>query len=186
MFAFLISGFAATVVFLSLFLSHVSHWGWAIVFAVLAFLASNALIGYIVGRRVKAIAGTIQGKMADAQRRMQEKTQAWRHHPPGSMRQAQIEIGKMQHAAIADAIAATDDFEPLKRWSPLLSRQIATMRMQLHFQDKNWKAVDELLPKCLVIDPMTAAMSIARTYMRDGYRRETDKKGRARPNAIEM
>lgn len=185
MYALLISGFAALAVFLGLFLGGISAWGWALLLAALAFLACNGLVGYVVGRRVKEIAASIQGKMTDAQRRMQEKTMAWRHRPPGSLKQAQIEIGKLQHAAIADALAATSQFERYRRWTPLLSRQIATMRMQLNYQDKNWKAVDELIPKCLAIDPLSAAMVIARTYMRDGYRRSADKKGRHVPNDID-
>lgn len=185
MYALLISGSAALLVFLGLFLGHLSLWGWALLFAVLAFFASNAIIGYFVGRKVKAITADIQATMVRAQRKVQEKTQAWRTRPPGSLKQAQLEIGRLQHAALAEALAATDAFERFRKWSPLMSRQIATMRMQLHYQDKNWKAVDELLPKALLLDPMTTAMVAARTYMRDGYKHETDKKGRAKPNAID-
>ena len=185
MFALLISGLAAIVVFLALFLSGISLWGWALLFAVLAFAGSNLLIGQIVGKQIKAIAGTIQAGMVQAQQKMQERTNAWRHRPPGSLKQAQLELQKYQHAAIADALNATEAMEKFRRWSPLMGRQIATMRMQLHYQDRNWKAVDALLPQCIVIDPMTAAMSIARIYMRDGYRHETDKKGRRKANDID-
>ena len=185
MLSLITSGTAALAVFLALDLTKTSKWGWALLFAILAFFAVNAVIGLLVNRRMKAIAGSIQGIMAQAQRQMQEKTQAWRFRPPGSIKQAQIEIGRMQHAAIEKALAATEAFEPLRKWSPLLKRQVATMRMQLNFQDRNWKAVDALLPKCLFLDPMTTSMAIARTYAREGYRHETDKKGRIVPNEID-
>lgn len=185
MLALIISGSTAIALFFALDLTKVSKWGWALLFAVLAFFAVNAVIGLIVNRRMKAIAQSIQGIMMKAQKQMQEKMQSWRFRPPGSPKQAQIEIAKMQHGAIEKALAATDAFEPLRKWSPLLKRQVATMRMQLNFQDRNWRAVDALLPNCLFLDPMTTAMAIARTYTRDGYKHETDKKGRVRPNAID-
>lgn len=185
MLSLLISGAAALAVFMGLFLGGVSAWGWALALALLAFFAGNAAIGLFVNRRVKAVAASIQEIMAQGQRRMQEKTQNWRTRPPGSVRQAQIELAKMQHAAIEKAVAATDAFLPLRKWSPLLSRQIATMKLQLHFQDRNWREVDALMPKALLLDPMTVAMAIARTYSRDGYRRDTDKKGRHVPNGID-
>lgn len=185
MLSLLVSGAAAAAAFLGLFLSGASAWGWALAFAILAFFAGNAAIGYFVNRRVKAVAASIQEIMAQGQRRMQERTQAWRTRPPGSIRQAQLELAKMQHAAIEKAVAATGDFAPLRKWSPLLSRQIATMKMQLYFQDRNWREVDALMPRALLLDPMTVAMAIARSYSRDGYRRATDRKGRPVANEID-
>lgn len=185
MFAILISGLAAALVFLSLYLCGVSAWGWALLFAIIAFGVSNLVIGRIVGKRVKEVADGIQADMLKAQQKMQERMNAWRHRPPGSIRQAQLELQKYQHAAIADALVASEAMERFRRWSPLMGRQIATMRMQLHYQDKNWKAVDALMPQCIVFDPMTAAMTIARIYMRDGYHHETDKKGHNKANEID-
>ncbi|MBR0055743.1 MAG: hypothetical protein IJP66_00280 [Kiritimatiellae bacterium] len=185
MYSILISGAAALIVFLALYLPGVSARGWAFFFSILAFASSYVAIARAVGARIKAVAMDIQSRMARSQQRMQERTNAWRHRPPGSIRQAQLEIQKLQHSAIADALAATSAMDKYRRWMPMMDRQIATMRMQLHYQDRNWKAVDELLPRCIVIDPMTAAMAIARAYSRDGYRHETDKKGRRRPNDID-
>ncbi len=127
----------------------------------------------------------LQGIMMDGQRAMQMKTQAWRFRPPGSIKQAQLEIAKMQHVYIEKSLEHSKQLERYVKWSPLLGRQIATMRMQLYFQDKNYREVDALLPKCIMLDPMTVAMAIARVYQRDGYKKETDKKGRVIPNQID-
>ena len=185
MFALLISGLSAIIVFLALYFGDFSAWGWALFFSALAFVGCNLLIGKIVGNRVKAIAEQIQANMLQAQKRMQERMNVWRHRPPGSLKQAQLELQKFQHAAIADALNASSAMEKFRNWAPLMGRQIATMRMQLHYQDRNWKEVDALLPKCIVFDPMTAAMAMARTYMRDGYHHEKDKKDRPKPNDID-
>lgn len=185
MYSLLISSGIAFLLFLSLALPGVASWGWSILWGILAFLAANGLIGFYLNKKIKALMSDIQRIMIQAQKSMQEKSQTWRFRPPGSIRQAQIEMQKMQHGFIVKALEHTKNFEKYLRWSPLLSKQIATMRMQLNYQDKNFKEVDALLPKCLIIDPMTSAMAMARTYMRDGYKVEKDKKGNSIPNKID-
>lgn len=185
MYSLIISGATGIVIFLALFATGLSAWYWALVFGIVALIATNLAIGRVIGARLKTIAENIQGGMITAQKRMQEKMNVWRFRPPGSLKQAQLEIAKFQHAAIVEALEASKAMEKYRNWSPMMGRQIATMRMQLHYQDKNWKAVDELIPRCLAFDHMTAAMIIARTYMREGYKHETDKKGRTKANAID-
>ena len=46
-----------------------------------------------------------------------------------------------------------------------MSRQINTTRMQFHYQLKEFKKVDEILPKCIFLDQLTAAMKIARMHV---------------------
>lgn len=185
MYSLLISSTAGIAVALALALPGVSKWYWAGLFGVLAFFASNAVIGYFINRRVKALMAEMQGILADGQRKMQEKTQAWRFRPPGSIKQAQIDMAKMQHEFVAKALEFTDNFRKFEKWSPLLSRQIATMQMQLHYQDRNFKAVDDLLPKCLLLEPVTVAMAMARAFQTGGYEKATDGKGRPVPNQVD-
>ena len=185
MYTLLITASFGIAVALALCLSGASAWGWAVLFGVLAFFAANAAVGFFMNRKIKAMMQELQAIMADGQRRMQEKTQTWRTRPPGSIKQAQLELKKLQHVSIEKALAFTDTFARYERWSPLLSRQVATMRMQLHFQDGNETATDALLPKSLLMDPMTVAIAIVRSYRRNGYRHETDKKGRQVPNAVD-
>lgn len=185
MYSLIISCSVGVATLLVFGLTEFANWVWASVWGVVAFLASNGIIGYFIGKKIKALMMEMQGIMMQGQRAMQEKTQAWRFRPPGSIRQAQIELQKMQHGFIVKALDFSSSLDRFKGWSPLLGRQLATMRMQLYFQDKNFKEVDALLPKCLIIDPMTSAIVIARLYMRDGYTHEKDKKGNDMPNAID-
>lgn len=185
MYSLIISCSVGVATLLVFGLTEFANWVWASVWGVVAFLASNGIIGYFIGKKIKALMMEMQGIMMHGQRAMQEKTQVWRFRPPGSIRQAQIELQKMQHGFIVKALDFSSSLDRFKGWSPLLGRQLATMRMQLHFQDKNFKEVDALLPKCLIIDPMTSAIVIARLYMRDGYTHEKDKKGNDMPNAID-
>lgn len=185
MYTLLISGGFGLLLLLTFGFTELSNWVWAVIWGFIAFFTSNALIGFHFKHRVDRLSRELQTIMTNGQRQIQEKTQAWRFRPPGSVKQAQIEIQKMQHGFIQKAIEHTATLEHYKHWIPLLDRQIATMRMQLHYQDRNFKEVDALMPKCLILDPMTAALVIARLYSRDGYKPAADKKGRPTPNKID-
>ena len=185
MLTLILSGILGVALMLGLGLTDTSAWGWAVFFGVLAFLACNTAVGLMLKKRIKSLMDVMQGTLMTGQKQMQEKMNAWKFRPPGSPKQAQIEMQKMQHVFVEKALAQSEAFEPYYKWVPLLSRQITTLRMQLHYQDRNWKEVDALLPKCIVFDPMTAAMAMARTYMRDGYHHEKDKKDRPKPNDID-
>ena len=75
-----------------------------------------------------------------------------------------MEIQKMQHAYVEKALAQSSAFERYFKWVPFLSRQVNTIRMQLHYQVKNFAETDRLLPKCIFIDPLAMAMGLARKY----------------------
>jgi hypothetical protein len=47
----------------------------------------------------------------------------------------------------------------------MIDRQQATAKFQLNWMIKDFRAVDELMPKALFLDPMMSAMKIARMYM---------------------
>ena len=164
MFTLVISAIIGLALFLVLVLMHISAWGWALLFAVMGFLASNTLIGLHFKKRIKAIADAMQSTLVGLQKQAQAKANAWRFRPPGSPKQAQIEMQKMQHTFIEKALEQANDFQPYYKWVPLLRRQVATQRMQLHYQDRNFAEVDRLLPQCLYMDPMTMSMALARMY----------------------
>ena len=165
MLTLILSGILGVALMLGLGLTDISAWGWAVFFGVLAFLACNTAVGLMLKKRIKSLMDVIQGTLMTGQKQMQEKMNGWRFRPPGSPKQAQIEMQKMQHVVIEKALAQSNAFEPYYKWVPLLKRQIATQRMQLHYQDRNFAEVDRLLPKCLFMDPMTIAMGLARKYV---------------------
>ena len=164
MFTLILSGVLGVALMLGLGLTDTSAWGWAVLFGVLLFLSCNTIAGLFFKKRIKAIADEMQGTLLTLQKQVQAKTNAWRFRPPGSPKQAQIEMQKMQHVFIEKALGQSTAFEPYFKWVPLLRRQIATQRMQLHYQDRNFAEVDRLLPNCLFMDPISMAMGLARKY----------------------
>ena len=164
MFTLMLSGIMGVALMLGLGLTDTSAWGWAVFFGIILTLACNTVAGLHFKKRIQAIAGEMNVPLQTLQKQVQEKANAWRFRPPGSPKQAQIEMQKMQHAAIEKALSLSKAFEPYYKWVPLLKRQVATQRMQLHYQDRNFAEVDRLLPKCLFMDPVTMAMGLARKY----------------------
>lgn len=147
-----------------LYFSHASSRGWSVFWVVMAYVACQVLVSWLVGRRVKGMMGDLQAIMAGGQREMNDKANAWRFHPPSSIKQAQMEMQKMQHKYIEKAMAFTGGFAPFYKWSPMLKRQIVTLQMGLQYQDRNYAEVDKLMPKCLFMEPMSMAMRLARMY----------------------
>ena len=164
MYTLILSGILGVALMLGLGLTDVSAWGWAVFFGIISFMACNTIVGLLLKKRIKSLMDVMQGTLMTGQKQMQEKMNSWRFRPPGSPKQAQIEMQKMQHVAIEKALALSGAFEPYYKWVPLLKRQVATQRMQLHYQDRNFAEVDRLLPKCLFMDPVTMAMGLARKY----------------------
>ena len=150
---------------LGLWLGDVAHWGWCIFWGLLVFGACQAGTGWILRRRIRRLMEEIQGTMQAGQKKLQEKVNRWQVRPPGSLKQAQTEMERDQRVFIRQALEQTAAFEPYYLWSPLLRRQINTMRMQLYYQMKDFDEVDRLMPRCLFIEPVTAAMRMARMHV---------------------
>ncbi len=138
--------------------------GWSVFLGILAAVALQAAIGFWLKRKVEAGMKGVQDILMAGQKRLQNKVNQWQMRPPGSLKQAQIEIEREQRTFVEQALEASKRLEKWNRWSPLLGKQIATLRMQLFYQTKDFQQVDALLPHCLFLEPMTAAMKLARMY----------------------
>ncbi|MEI7901480.1 MAG: hypothetical protein WCK89_14615 [bacterium] len=143
-----------------------ANWGWSVFWGLLAFVAGQGLSGYLIQKRMKAAMGGVQKILEDGQKRLQFKVNQWQSRPPGSVKQAQQEIERDQRIFVEKALEASKGLERFNRWAPLMQRQIATMRIQLYWMLKDFKRVDELLPKALIVDPVMAAIKVARMYMK--------------------
>ncbi|HPW74846.1 MAG TPA: hypothetical protein PLJ32_02615 [Kiritimatiellia bacterium] len=144
-----------------------ASWGWSVFWGVIVFVAGQALAGYLIQRRVKSGMEAIQKILLDGQKRLQAKVNQWQNRPPGSLKQAQIEIEREQRVFVERALEASKGLERFKLWAPLMGRQINTLRLQFYWMLKEFKQVDALLPNALFLDPMMAAVKLARMHMKD-------------------
>ncbi len=169
MFALLISVVVSIAAVVACMVSDVSPEGtvWA---GIAGLILSSVLIGYIVRKRVMKVQNELQEMLVNGQKQVNRKIQLFQTRPGGNIKQIQRQIEGDQKVLITEALAFTKRLEPFKKWTLLMSRQIATMRLQFHYQLKNFDAVDQLLATGgaftgpMMMEPMTVAMKIARQY----------------------
>ena len=142
--------------------------GWSVFFGVLGFGVFQGVAGYLIQKRVKRDMEKVQRILVNGQKRLQEKMQRWQLRPPGSIQAAQKEIFEDTKVFVKEALAETETLRKYKPWVPMMEKQIATARLQLSWMIKDFKTVDQLMPKAMFLDPTMVAMKMARLYMTDG------------------
>lgn len=147
-------------------LGDVASIGWSIFWSILVIAGGQVGVGFLLRRKMKFVMTEIQSIMGGAQKRIQAKMTQWQHRPPSSPRQAQAEVEHEQQIAVNQALAVVEQLVPYYKWIPMLSRQADTMRMQFHWQLKDFNKVDQLLPRAMMADPMLMCVKLARAYMK--------------------
>lgn len=149
--------------------------GWSIFTGVMSFMVAQFGLGMWLQRKVKADMMAVQRILEAGQRKLQEKTRRWQMRPPSSMKAAQHELAEDTKVFVREALAQTLVLRKYRFLVPMIERQIATAQLQLNWMIKDFKAVDKLLPKALIIDPTTAAMKMARMYKTGASLEEIEK-----------
>lgn len=167
MYGFLIAMTVGVLTGLGLSFGGVCGIGWSIGLGVVAFVVAQVVLGRIIQKRVKEAMDAVQGVLLEGQKRLQAKMARWQMRPPGSIQAAQAEIARDQKVFVREALERTEMLHKFDNWVPMMKRQIATAQFQLHWMIKDFKKVDELMPKALFLDPTTNAMKLARMYMTD-------------------
>lgn len=146
-------------------LSGACRWGWAAASGCSLFLAGQILSALFLRKKLKAAMTAVQDILADGQKKLRDKVARWQMRPPGSLKQAQLEIERDQRVFIDRALEASRALDRFIHWVPLMKRQIATLRIQLHWMNKDFRSVDRLMPLALAVDPMIGAIKLARMHM---------------------
>ena len=167
MLSVLISVLVGVGVGLGLGLTETLGYGWSTFCGVLAFGLTQFIAGRVIQKRVKAVMDSVQAVLMEGQKRLQAKMARWQMRPPGSIQAMQAEMARDQKVFVTEALARTEDLRKFVMWVPMMGRQIATAQFQLHWMTKDFKKVDELMPKALFFDPTMTAMKLARMYMLD-------------------
>lgn len=147
--------------------SGAAYWPWCILWGVLAAVAAQLVSGRIIKKRLEADMRGVQDILMNGQKKLKQKIAQWQLKPPGSIKQAQMELERDQNAFLVKALDEVRKIEKWEKWSPLLSKQTATMKLQLYWQMKNFKEVDALIPRAIFMDPMSLAIRLARQAMLD-------------------
>jgi hypothetical protein len=144
--------------------------GSIIGYSIATFILSMIAIGFIVRKRVGKVQEELQNLMTKGQNRINRKVQQFQSKPGGNPTQMQRELEGEQKVMLKHALDFTPKLEPFKKWNLLMGRQIATMRLQFHYQLKNFDEADKILAKRtlvtgpMMMEPMLVAMKMARQY----------------------
>ena len=147
---------------LGCYFGDVVGYGWSIFFGVLGFGVVQFGTGFFLQRKVKAGMEAVQRILLNGQKQLQAKMRRWQMKPPGSLQAAQLEIERDQRVFVRAALEAVEPLHRFDLWVPMMRRQIATVQFQLYWMIKDWKKVDELMPKAMFLDPVASAMKLAR------------------------
>ena len=148
---------------------------WSVVVGLVSFGVFQAVAGLRLQKRVKADMDAVQAILMAGQKRIQEKMHRWQMRPPGSIQAAQREIFEDTRVFVREAIAQTETLRKYRLWVPMMERQIATAQLQLNWMIKDFKRVDELMPKAMFLDPSLVAVKMARMYMLNADMKEIEK-----------
>jgi hypothetical protein len=140
--------------------------GWGVFVGIIVMLAVQVLMGLLFRKKITAITMEIQGSIMEGQARINRKIQQFQQKP-GSVKMMQKAVEKEQAQSVRNALEMIKKLEPYKNWSLLLSKQINSMRLQFHYQLKEFDKVDELIPKALYMEPMLVAMKMVRQYKKE-------------------
>ena len=141
-----------------------------IFFGIFGFIAAFYLVGWLVRKKIAKVQKELEEIMMGAQQRMTRKVQVFQSKPGGNIKQLQRQIEADQKVVYKQGLDFIPRLEPFRKWSLMMGRQIATMRMQFLYQLKEFAQVDEILATGglfkgpMMMEPMTVAMKMARQY----------------------
>ncbi len=164
MYSIILAAVISLAVFAGFWKLDVSNLGWSIFWGFLAFIVSMSAINWIVRKKIMRIMMEIQEIMTNGQKQIQTKVNKFQSRPTGDPKRLMDEAEKLQKKVLTDALEFTNNLEKFRKWTPLFGRQLNTTRMQFYYQMKDFKKVDDLLPRTLILDPTSASMKLARMY----------------------
>lgn len=172
MISLIISALVAIALAVAFISSHAGV-GETVFYCIIGFAGTYFLVGFLPRKKMSKIQRELQASMQAAQDRMQRKVKQFQNKPGGNVKQMQRMLEVDQNAMLKEGLEFTKQLEPFRKWSVLTGRQIASMRLQFHYQLKEFDQVDEILATCgflrgpMMMDPMAVAMRMARCYKND-------------------
>ncbi len=142
-------------------------WPWAVFTGTLGFIGASFLLSRVFGKRLTALVTQVQDILQGSQGEVDKMLNRFQAKPLGSVKLMQDQVEKVVERRIIEALAVLETARPLYRWSLLADRQVDTLKMQLNYQLKRWDDVDRLMPRVMILEPLTLCMKMVRQYERD-------------------
>ena len=144
------------------------HWGWAILAAIGALLAVLIPINLWINKRLSAIFGRVQAKLAESQEMLRRKAALMQNKGIGGPK-ALAQLEGEQKAAVLAALAPLEEVKPLTIWNLAAQRQADMLKGQLLFQIRDYDGARPLLGKkfILVNDPTLLGMQMVLHFKKE-------------------
>lgn len=137
---------------------------WSVTWGVCSIFISHIIIALFVRKKINAINAEMQAEMMAGQEKVNRTMHQLQMKPRGNAKTMQKILEKEQAVSLRKALEIVEKMEKFANWSPLLSKQINSMRMQFFFQLKEFDKVDEVMPKAIYLDATLVAMRLTRMY----------------------
>ena len=137
---------------------------WGITCGIAAYVITQIIISLILRKKINAIQAGIQNEMNADRERINRQLSTFQQRQPGNMNGLKQLADRLQGEVSRKLLGATDRFKIFYPWSPMLYKQINAMKMQLYFQLKDYEEVDRLLPKSMLIDPLSLSIKLVRMF----------------------
>jgi hypothetical protein len=141
--------------------------GWGVICGVAALFITQMLIALFIRIKSGKIQKEIETVMQDAQAKANRMMVQFERRPPGSLKVAQQQLEKVQTDAVRKTLELCGKYTPFYKWNLMLPRQINAMKVQLHFQLREFGKVDELPKKSLLLDVRTKLIKLVRLYKKE-------------------
>jgi len=142
--------------------------GWGITLGVVGFVLAAIPLNLWMKKRLEALFIDVQSKVEGTQDKLRRKITMMQTKMVSGGKGLQRRMEKEQAQGIRDALKTLDQVKRLQKWNFLAERQANTIRAQLCYQIKDFENADRYFKKCLVMDPLTLAMKMARLYKLSG------------------
>ena len=142
------------------------NWGtaWAVTLGIVVFMLAQLAIGLFIRSRINKITADIQDIMMKTQNKINRQINVMQYRQLGNPKSMQQQLAKEQNNALRKCLEITERANKYFIWNVLLKKQIISMRMMLYFQMKEFKKVDELMPKALIFDARSVAVKGVRMF----------------------
>ena len=138
--------------------------GWAIVSGIVVVMLAQLAIGLFIRSRINKITADIQDVMVTTQNKINRQINIMQYRQMGNPKSTQQRLTQEQNSALRKCLEITERANKYFIWNVMLKKQIVSMRMMLYFQMKEFKKVDELLPKAFIFDARSVAVKAVRMY----------------------
>ena len=137
---------------------------WGITCGIFGYIITQIIISLILRKKINAVQLGLQNEMNADRERINRQINMFQQRQPGNIAGLKQLAERLQSEVSRKLLQSTERFKVFYPWSPMLYKQINAMKVQLYYQLKDYAEVDRLLPKSMLLDPLSLSIKLVRLY----------------------